>query len=751
MKKTLILLLLLLFNGVFILSGETVKSVELSGNRNVSEHKILSIMQVKPGDEFNPKILNNDMKQLGETGFFKSVRYETETTAEGMIKIKLFLVENPLVAGISFKGNRAFRSSKLRELLAMGKGDIYNEIRLKNGIAAIEQKYREKGFYLVNLSASVAEKEEDVTIGILVEEGGKAYVREISVKGANFFSLEKIKKSMKTKERFFPFRKGSFKEEVLARDIEKLVNAYRDSGFIDIGIKKTISSHGKGGMLISLDIDEGKQFFLGNLNCRGKLITGEKELIDMLPLKKKGSVLSKALLEKNKQKLAEFHMEKGYMTVNITEIPLPADKADVIDITYNIEPGEIYRAGEIKITGNTKTRDKVIRREVKAEPLEVLTASVFRKSFNNLMDLNYFEKINIYPELTSSPGIANVIVDVEEKEKTGMFLIGGGYSSVDDLMGMISIQQTNFDIARPWSFTGGGQNLALSLELGTEARNYRLSFTEPYFLDKPVWVGTDIYSQRREWTEYTEERTGITLRAGKRWENVSVGFALKTEQIDLSEIDLAILPSIAGQEGEIRKNSITATVTHNTLDSRRTPSRGNLASLSLESAGSIFQGDVDFIKPIFDNDFYYPLKKLVFHSKTRAGFIEETGDTEDIPIYEKFFGGGIGTVRGYKERSFGPQDPVTGEPVGGKALFAQNFELLYPLYENILKGVVFFDIGNIWDDFEDFSDLRKGIGAGIKVVIPFLNAPVEIYYGHALDNKPSEDSGRWHFGMSFGF
>lgn len=750
MKRKLIPLLCLLFSLALTSFAQNVLRVEISGNKNVSEQKILSLIQTRPGTVFSAERLGTDMKKLGETGYFRSVKYETKSLEEGT-EVLIYLVENPQVESISFNGNKAFRSSRLAEVLGIKKGDIYNEIVLQDALKKVEEHYKEKGFLLSNLTASVDEDEGKAVIKIKVYEGVKGYVREIEVKGNSAFKDSRILKLMKTRKRAIPFKRGIFKEDLLEKDLQAVRTLYHTNGFIDANVEKTLEAHEKGGIRLAVNIEEGRQFFLGKIGFSGNLLGKEKELTGILPLKKKGSVLNRQLLEKNKDALKKFYFDKGYITVNVMEIPLASEKDDEIDITYSVEPGEIYRAGEIKITGNTRTKDKVIRREIEIEPSDTLTSDGFRKSYNNLFDLNYFDSINIYPEFISLPNTANIVVDVAEKEKTGIFLIGGGYSSVDDIIGVISIQQTNFDVANPWSFSGGGQNMTISLEMGTEARNYTLSFTEPYFMDKPISVGPDIYRSRRLWNDYTEQRTGINLRAGRRWDKLSFGLAARTENIELSDIDIVNLPSIAGQEGEKRKNSLTATIGYSSLDSKRAPSMGNMAKLSLESAGSFLGGDTDFIKPVLDNDFYKPFKKLVFHSKTRIGYIKETGDTEEIPIYERFFGGGIGTVRGYEERSFGPKDPATGEAVGGKALFAQNFELIYPLYENILKAVLFFDVGNIWDSFSDFSDMRKGAGAGVKVVVPILNAPIEVYYGFALDRKPSEDSGQWHVGMSFGF
>ncbi len=735
-----------MLNPVFALFAQNrINSVDISGNRNVSKERILMLMKMKPGVEFNEELLIEDIKKIGETGFFFSIGYEKEETESG-VDIKLRVVENPVIRDIKFTGNKAFKSAKLQEFLGVKKGDILNEVKIARGIEEIKAKYKEKKFHLADVSHELEDKDGDVILKISVSEEGKAYVSSIIFEGNKAFSDNRLRKLMKIKQRKMPFIKGSFKEDLFEKDVENITGYYRDQGFIDAKVKKTVAADEKGRTLVlRMLVEEGTRYYLGKINFRGKLIVDEKELRNTLALKKEGELFSRKKADENIRDLSVFYMNKGYLKIKVNEIPVMSEKPGVVNVTYFIEPDEIFYAGEIIVRGNVKTKDKVIRREVRVEPGDKITSDKVRRSFSRLFDLNYFEKINIYPEFTGKQGVANLIVDVEEKERTGLFVIGGGYSSVDDIVGMISIQQSNFDIANPPSFTGGGQNIGVSVELGTEARNYRFSFTEPYFFDRPVWFGTDLYGTRRAWSDYTEERMGGALRIGRRWERASLGFTFRAEEVSLSDIDV---PSPIRPEGDIWKNSITAALTHSTLDSRRSPTKGNLSRLSVEYAGDILEGDLSFVKPVLENDFYWPLGRLIFHSRTYGGMVSETADTEVIPVYERFFGGGIGTVRGYRERKLGPSG---SEDDGGQSLFAQNIELIYPLYEDILKGVLFFDAGNVWEDWGDFGSLRKSVGAGIKVVVPLLNAPIEIYYGHALDRRTKDPEGRWHFGMSFGF
>ncbi len=749
MKKLLIpLLFLLLSFSSFVFPDARIISITVYGNRNVSEERILLLMKTRPGDEFNEGVLKNDVRQLAQTGFFSGVRYETEE--KDGVNIKLYVTENPVIGDIKFTGNRVFRSKQLTGFLGMKKGDILNEVKLIEGIEAVKEKYREKKFYLIEVDHEIEETEKDeVILRLLVNEQGRSYVKRMIFEGNDSAPESQLRRMMKVKQRKMPFIRGTFKKDLFDRDLEKIRTYYADKGYLESTVAGDVSADKKDGLLVvEITVNEGKQYSLGNVGFRGNLVFPEEELKNRLSLKEKNSLFSRSTANENIRNLSTFYMDKGYLRARVEEIPSAGEAPGLMDVTYFIEPGEIYHAGEIIVRGNTKTKDKVIRREIRVEPGDKIIPDKMRTSFNRLFDLNYFEKIDIYPEFVHEGNIANVVVDVEEKERTGIFLIGGGYSSIDDIIGVVSVQQSNFNLSGRPSFVGGGQNLAFTVELGTEARNFRLSFMEPYLFDKPVWFGTDLYRTRRQWSYYTEQRTGGALKIGRRWDRASLGLAARIEEIGLSDMEI---PSLIGQEGDARKHSLTGSFSYSTLDSRRSPSKGNLARLSLEYAGEALQGDIDFLKPVLENDFYLSLNKLVFHSRMYAGTVKELDDTTEIPIYERFFGGGIGTVRGYKERSLGPRDAVTDEPVGGYSLFAKNFELIYPLYEDILKGVLFFDMGNVWEDWGEFGSLRKSAGAGVKMVVPFLNAPIEIYYGHAFDREKGDPEGRWHFGMSFAF
>ncbi len=744
----MLLPLLLLSIPAFLFSQSRVTGIAISGNRNVSEEKILLLMKTRVGDEYNENVVREDLRSLAGTGFFQSVRYETEEK-DGIV-VKLFVKENPVIGKMQFAGGRTFKTKQLADFLGINKGDILSEVRLLDGIEKIKEKYREKKFYLVEIDYEIEEIEnENVQLRLLINEQGLSYVKQIIFEGNSQVPAARLRHLMKVKQRKMPFIKGTFKKDIFDKDIKRIKAYYADNGFLEATAETNVFTDKRDRLLVlKISVDEGKKYRLGEIGFRGNMIFEEKKLRERLALKEKDAVFNRSKADENVRNLNKFYMDQGYLRVRIDEIPAAGEKPEAMDIIYLVEPDEIYHAGEVIIRGNTKTKDKVIRREVKIEPGDKLTADGIQKSYNRLFDLNYFEKMNIYPEFTESGNTANMVVEVEEKSKTGMFMIGGGYSSVDDIVGVINVQQSNFNLSGKPSFVGGGQNLSTTVQFGTETSNFSVSFTEPYFFDKPVWFGVDLYRTSRKYTMYDVDRTGGALRIGRRWERASLGLTGKIEEIGLSGIEI---PSFKQQEGDSRKNSLTGVFTYSSLDRRRASRRGNLAKLSVEYAGEVLGGDIDFVKPVFENDFYYPFGNLIFHSRLFAGMIKELDDTGDIPVYERFFGGGIGTVRGYEERTLGPKDGATGEAIGGRSLFAKSLELIYPIYQEILRGVLFFDAGNVWEDWGEFGSLRKSIGAGVKLVVPVLNAPIEIYYGHALDSKGDEPEGRWHFGMSFGF
>ncbi|MCS7180431.1 MAG: BamA/TamA family outer membrane protein, partial [bacterium] len=448
----------------------------------------------------------------------------------------------------------------------------------------IRQEYNRIGYKTSQIDYQVEEKEEKCIINISIIERGKGYVQKIIFVGNNQVSERNLRKLLKTKERKMPFIRGIYKEDVFQEDIKRIKDYYNERGFVEVKIEKEVE-YKEDGITITFLINEGKRYFTGEIKLEGDIIFNEDEIRKLILLKR-GDVFNVKKNEESLKNIHKFYVEKGYIRCNVEFIP--EIRGDSLNVTYLIQPGTVYYTEEVKIKGNRITKDKVIRREVKLEPGDEITQGKIKKTFNNLRDTNYFEDIRIYPEFVEE-GKANIVVDVKEREKTGIFLIGGGYSTLDKFIGMVSVQQTNFDITNPPKFVGGGQNLSLLFEIGTTNKNYKFSFTEPYFLDRPISLGPDIY--RYEITRYDWKAisNGFDLRIGRRWENFNIGFKLLTEKVELTDVDI---PSEV--EGIKRKNSITTYLTFSNLDSERFPTKGDKIKCGIEFAG--LGGDLNFLK-----------------------------------------------------------------------------------------------------------------------------------------------------------
>lgn len=741
-------LLISLFLSVFLYAGNPIVArIEIKGNKTVTSSRIALMLRTKEGSTYDEQMWKKDIQGLIETGFFSSVKYQVKETEKGL-DITLVVEEYPQIANIKFVGLKSFKKSDIEKILEIRKGDYCNDNLINSGILKIKKLYEDKGIYYTDISASTSVVDENrVVLTFNIEEGEKKlYVKKISFSGNQAFSSDLLRKKMKIKQRNMPFIRGTFKPDILEQDIERIKQFYQNNGYPECSVEKEIFFEDNW-IKIKVIVEEGKKYYFGKTEFSGNLIFDIKKLNGSI-IYRENEVYSQLKWDKSLSNIYNLYSDEGYINPEI--IPLP----QIIDSTINykimINPRNRVSINEINITGNTITKDKVIRREMVIHPGDVFSGEKIRKSFNNLADLQYFDEINIKPEPVEDERFVDLNVTVKDRERTGLFSFGAGYSSLEKAIGFVSIEQRNFDISDPPYFRGGGQNIKLEAMLGGITNHFILSFTEPYLFDRPISFGTDLFITDRSWDDYTEKHNGLSLRLGRRWENFSLGFKLMTDNVKLTDIKI---PEFQAQSGSNRINSLTTTLVFSNLDRRIMPTKGDLADLSIEYAGSVFGSDIEYWKATFQNDYYKSFGKWVFHSKTYAGKVSSFGSTKDVPLYERFFGGGIGTVRGYKERELGPRSSDEKYFLGGEAIFAQNLELMYPLSgENeILWGVLFFDAGNVWDKDFDFGDIKQGAGLGLRIKVPIMPVPIQIDYGWALNPEPYQDKSQLHIGFTLGF
>jgi outer membrane protein insertion porin family len=545
---------------------------------------------------------------------------------------------------------------------------------------------------------------------------------------------------------------GTYKEEVLKNDALLLSDYYLNSGYINIKVGEPVVklNETKTALDVSIGITEGEQYRIGAIGFKGELLDPEAALRKKLK-SEPGEIFNRSVLRTDIGVLTDVYGDKGYAFATINPQTRLDNEKKLVDMTFDMEKGELVSIERINIAGNPKTRDKVIRRELRVTESELYSATGMKRSKQNLMNLGFFEEANIATAKGSASNKLNVNVDVKEKP-TGTFSIGGGYSSLDGIIGQGSVQQANF--------LGLGLKANLSASIGGKSKTYALGLTDPYFMDTKWTLGGDIYRSERIYTDYTRRLTGADIKAGYPINDFLGTFLMyKYEIKDLYD------PSPAYQTlhdidvnntyplGTTTTSSIYSSITHNNTDYRLDPSTGMINSLSVEYAG--LGGNNKYARYITDHTWFHPLyKKLIFSNKLTFGYIQEVG--QPVPIDEKFYLGGIYSLRGYSARTVSPTSPQrVGDVVGNQSIqniylggskeAFGNVELTFPLLTDVgLKGVAFFDYGN---SFDTFDTVLMSYGLGIRWASPI--GPLRLEYGIPVNPRTNIDSksGRLEFSI----
>ncbi|KPK97235.1 MAG: hypothetical protein AMJ95_10035, partial [Omnitrophica WOR_2 bacterium SM23_72] len=518
-------------------------------------------------------------------------------------------------------------------------------------------------------------------------------------------------------------------------------------------------------LYIHINIEEGKKYLVGNIEVQGNRDVDLSEILASLKECVPGEVFSQEALQVDVANIQSLYFDRGYISCQVREASSVNPFTGRVDILYTIAEHEIAYVNKIKIRGNVKSRDVVVRRELRIFPGDRFDGEKLRRSRERLQNLGFFEQVSYDTEDTDVPDRKNLVVDVKET-KTGAFSFGGGYSSVDKLIGFIEVEQKNFDWKNFPYFTGAGQDLRLRASFGTISSGFDLSFTNPWVFDYPVSFGFDAYRHTREREEdvgyaYDEKITGGDLRLGKELSEYIRGhITYRYDVINISNVDPAASSALLKEAGTNTVSSLTPGLTFDSRDNVFDPRIGDLISGSFQLAGGPFSGDKDFWK--FNGRFshYFPLPKdAALEIRARVGVGESYGDSHEIPIYERFFAGGAYTIRGYEERSVGPVDPLTNDPLGGEALLVGNIEYTIPLYQATdksfkISAAAFYDTGSVWAKLSNLGSgsFYSGMGFGVRLKTPI--GPITIDYGFPLNEAPGEQdkgSGRVHFSAGHSF
>jgi len=742
-------------------TGKLVKSVDVKGNRTVSSLAILAKVKTHAGEPLSTVTLNEDLKRLYGLGYFTDVRIEQEEAADG-VQVLFVVTEKPVLSEIKIEGNKKVHKDQIKKEMQSVIGDFVDQRRVRDDIDAVRRLYEKRGFSEAKIDSAldVDPGTNQAVLRVIADEGEKVRIRDIKVEGNRSIKAGDILKVMKTKKYSWWgwFHSGFLKEEELAEDIERIRSLYDENGFSDVEVTTEIQpAADSSDILLKVVIKEGKKYLVGDISLSGNSILKSDEIQKALKMSKV-KPFSRRGLRLDVANIQDLYFEKGYLSAQIRSESAYNETTDKVDLTYTIIENELTYVEKVLIQGNTKTKDIVIRRELRAYPGESFSGAKLKRSKERLYNLGFFEDVRFDTEPGSLPNTRDLVVSVKES-KTGEFSFGGGYSSIDSVIGFIQVRQRNFDWQNWKTFTGAGQDLLVRFEGGSVRTNAELSFTEPWVFGYPYSFGFDIYrkeinSSGSSGYNFDQTKTGFDLRLGKEFTEYDKGLLMyKLEEVDISDIPNDSSQALRDELGKNTTSSLALTLTHDDRDNIYNPTRGVLVSGTGEVAGGFLGGDKDFTKFYGTASTNYKnFGENVLELKIRAGIADAFDDSTKVPIYERYFLGGANTVRGYRERRLGPRDPSNKAPVGGEAYWVANIEETFPIYPDLIKGAVFFDAGSLVEEVEDFGsgDVFTGVGVGARIKTPI--GPVKLDMGYPLDDVEGEKQKvRFYFSISRGF
>ena len=714
-----------------------VNVIEIKGLKRTEETAVKARISQKAGDPLSTDKTAEDIKNIFKMGYFDDVKIEVEPF-EGGIKLIYVLKEKPTVIRVEFQGNSEIKDEKLKEKITLTTGSIADTTLIQDNALKLQLFYEEEGFWTATIVPVVDRMTEDeVTLTYVINEGKKIKIKKIRFEGNKAISSGAITKVMKTSTWWlfsFVTSSGYYKKETMNADIEAIKDLYYNNGYLKVVVAdpEITLMEDRGGMVIMIRISESDQYRVSSVNVTGNKEFPESQLRTLIKLSP-GAVFSKEVLQRDVTSIADLYTQNGYALANVFPDIVPDEELKKVSIIYKVEEGDIYRIGKIEVSGNTKTRDKVIRREIRLDEGDIFDSSLMKRSYERLNNLNFFESVDLVPKPRYEEKSLDVDVKVKEKS-TGFISVGGGYSSIDKFVGMVDLTQDNL--------FGRGQLLKLRGELGGKSSFYELSFRDPWFMDRPIAFSADIYRTYREFVEYKKRATGFGFGFGKSFsEYLSANISYNLEKATVYDVSENASYFIKQQEGTGTTSSITTSVTRDTRDNYLDPSRGSRNSVYFTFAG--LGGTNAFIKGLADSAWFFPLGSTTIALRGRLGYASGIFG-KDLPVYENFFVGGIYTVRGLGFGEAGPRDPVSGEVIGGTKELILNSEYIFPIFRELrIKGVIFFDAGNAYDKDESFGKLRYTTGLGLRWLSPL--GPVRVEWGYNIDKKPGESQSKVEF------
>jgi outer membrane protein insertion porin family len=749
-----------------------IEVISIVGNSRVEQSAIRVRIKSPIGKPPDPALIEQDVRSIYGMGFFEDVQASVEDV-DGKRTLTFRVIERPMIKEVKLEGNKKIKDEDLQIALKVRPHTLLDVEKIQRGIEEAKKLYDQKGYKDAAITFKTSEPVNgEVTLTFVVDEGKVIRIQHIIFEGNKQFSARKLRAIMQTKQAWFLSAltgAGNLDPEVLKTDTERLTAFYYDNGYVNVRVDEPQIERKEDGLDVTIRIDEGDQYKVGPVKLAGDFIGDPTYTVAHLEMKS-GDVFRASGLRKDVLSLTDAYGDQGYAFVNVEPLTDLDNGKKLVALTYKIDKGPAVYFDRIEITGNTKTKDEVIRRELKVQEQQLFRGSELKASRARVQRLGLFQEVNMTTQRSDQPDKIDLLVDVKEAQ-TGAFTAGAGFSTADHFLFNVRLSENNL--------FGTGDRVAVNADFGSLRQAFTLDYTDPYTLDTYFTSILSAFNYKTEFDDFDRGGTGFSIEElypftalgvrrvpfiGASLDEVRFGMRYKLEDADISNVStIDRVPSIDAEQGSQLTSSVIPTLVRNTLNHPFDPTDGSLQDMSVQFAG-VGAGS-NFLVVEGRGRWFYPFYKsptfgtFVLSHGTRIGWGvgQEDRSGHEIPLFERFFPGGINSVRGYAARTLGPREPVYNQdneiidttPVGGSAQLILNNELIFPIVESLgLRGVLFADQGNAWTHEQGIlvSDLRYSVGWGVRWLSPI--GPLRVEIGYPLDKKSGEKSSVFQF--SFG-
>jgi outer membrane protein assembly factor BamA len=750
------------------LAGRPVEAIRVEGNRDTPTSAILAAVRTREGEPYDPLTVQEDYQRVYGLRRFSNVSAKVEPTERGVIVVFTVVEQRP-VNQVRFVGNASISDADLRGSVDLRSGESIDGFRIAMARRAVESLYRSKNFSYAHVTVDAEALEQTGDVVFRVVEGPRVYVRNITFVGSQSFSPGALKDEIQTRSWFPIFREGTFNPETVDDDVATIRRFYEQNGFFDAKVgRRVVVSPDQSEVQIDFLIDEGPRYRIGKVTFSGTNARSADDLRAVIKLRE-GEFYDADVVQRDVKAIVKAYSPLGFIYddrasdpgyLRITPRTVFSLEPGTIELVYDISEGTPFRVGQILPRGNSRTQDKVILREMRFAPGDLYNSAAVQDAESRLRSSPYFSGASITP-VGDDPASRDLVVQVAEAQ-TATFQIGAGINSNGGIGGNLTYTQRNFDIANfpdSWddvaqnrAFIGAGQSFRASFEPGTTVTNASVRFVEPWLFDQPYALSLEGYLRTRSREDYTDNRAGGRVNVTRRFDDVwSATVSLRGERVDIDDIDDPAVRSfeILDAEGESVLTTLGLSLRRDTTNRGFVPSEGTNTVIGWESAGAL-GGDHDFQRYTASWDGYFTLAEDLLDRKTVLALHGDIGwIAGDAPFFERFYGGGIGSLRGFAFRGISPRDGPEDDRIGGQFQAVVSAEVGFPLYTETLRGVVFVDAGTVESDVR-IGTIRSAVGAGVRLTLPLLGqVPIAVDFAYPMTKDDDDDTQIISFSLGF--